>query len=148
MRFTGIASAVVVSTLIIPGTGSISTTGIAPRNDRAVVGTVGALALQGYAPTVTVPGGTEITPPAGSLVFTGLASWNDRGIIPTTGALSLEGYAPAVVVPGQTNITPSVGTLAFLGTSPTVTETSISSGAVDMPTMPTLPTMPTIRRDL
>lgn len=84
----------------------------------------GGLAFQGYAPEVTVTGGTgtSITVPIGSVAFAGkLIGLAFDG--PDTGGLAFQGYAPAVSVSGggtNETVEPSRGALAFAGAAPSL----------------------------
>jgi hypothetical protein len=88
--------------------------GPAPQPD------VGQLALDGFAPTVTVGANVSVEPAVGALDLTGLAPTVETpvNVTPDTGALVVAGLEPTVQTP--VNVAPAVGALDLAGLEPIV----------------------------
>jgi hypothetical protein len=91
----------------------------------------GALAVTGYAPTLTQSTTQTVTSGAGGMAFAGfapgVARTANQGVTPSAGAFTLTGFAPTVARTGNQSVTPSAGSLAFTGFAPTLNQTGSSS---------------------
>jgi len=98
LSLIGYAPTVTISGIsITPPAGQLAFTGIAGRNDRGIIPSVGALVLAGNAPILSR--GTLLTPGAGSLLFDGIESPLLFGtvIVPGTGYLFFDGQNPVML---------------------------------------------------
>jgi hypothetical protein len=100
----------------IPGTGSLTFSGIAPVLAGVVIAvTAGSLAFSGRAPATRFSG-----PTTGTLTLSGIPPSANLGSTPTvrspgTGALTLAGQAPNAAVVGAGTVTPQKGALTLSG---------------------------------
>lgn len=90
---------------------------------------VGALALAGYAPSVTQSANLSLTPGAGSIGITGYAPSisQPQAITAGVGALTLTGYAPTVTQGITTSIVPGAGALNLTGYAPSIAQSANQS---------------------
>lgn len=103
-----------VNTQIIPGTGSLTITGVTPTLviNFILVPAVGVLALTGFGVSMDL----GMRPATGALTITGPPNQVlDLGIRPSVGALTLTGFASSL----NLGITPGVGSLTLTGLSST-----------------------------
>lgn len=90
---------------------------------------LGALALTGYAPTVTATNHQIVAVPAGSLTLTGYAPTvtfdNNQTVQVPAGALTITGYAPEITG-ATTTIEVPAGSLTLTGYAPTVSDGAVT----------------------
>lgn len=89
--------------------------------DTTVTPGAGAVAVTGFAPTLTA--GDTLTPGAGAVTATGFAPTVAAGttLAPGVGFVSVTGFAPTVTVAGNLELTPDAGTVSVTGFAPTIT---------------------------
>jgi hypothetical protein len=83
---------------------------------------VGALTIEGLAPTVAVTSNKNLTPSVGALDITGFAPTAvvPRNILADVGALAVAGFEPTVSITNNLNVSAGFGELALNGFEPTV----------------------------
>jgi hypothetical protein len=87
---------------------------------------VGALTIDGFAPTVSVGSNVNVTPDVGSLVVTGFSPTvqTPRNINADVGAMALSGFAPTFTVTDNKNLSPGSGVLTLTGFEPAASVTA------------------------
>ena len=98
----------------------------ASSSTLALTPDVAALALTGYAPTVTQTTTLALTPSTAALALTGYAPavTLTTNLTPDVGALTLTGYAPTVTQSSVLALTPDPAALTLTGHAPTVSQTA------------------------
>lgn len=130
------------STISVPS-GALALTGFAPTvsatANQIIAVPAGALTLAGFAPTVNVGANQAISVPAGSLTMTGFAPTVNVGVnqniaVPA-GSLSLTGFAPTISTSANQTIAVPVGSLTLTGFAPTVVQTAHQTISVPLGTL-------------
>lgn len=128
-----------VGTNITPDVGALALNGFAPSLAQpiSVSPNAGTLTFAGYEPAVAQP--IAATPAAGTLTLSGaapaLTQTANQSLTPTTGAMALTGQAPNISQP--ISLQPGVGALALNGFAPSITQGGLSvptkAGGDDVP---------------
>lgn len=111
-----------------PDVGALTLEGFAPtiQTPRTVQTGLGELTLTGFAPVVTASNHITVQPQPGDLVLGAFAPTilTPRTVTPGVGDLVLTGFAPTVTVRVNTNVEPGAGALSLTGFAPSVSATA------------------------